>query len=96
MNDQEIWREQAAAIGWEHRTVLGETQHAPMTDTERFDRAYRFAANHIAHEFHTAAVMDHDKLGCMRPAASSGPGFPAGRRFTLISVVALIEERGLS
>ena len=28
-----------------------------------FDLAYQFAARHLATEFHTAAVIDHDKRG---------------------------------
>ena len=43
--------------------------HERLTDEERFDRAYDFAARHLAEEFHTAAVIDHEKLGCMPRAA---------------------------
>ena len=93
-NDHEIWREQAAAIGWEHKTVLGETSHEVLSDAARFDQAYRFAARHLAHEFHTTAVVDHDKLRTYAARGLIGAGIGGGGD-DIDRVVALIEERGL-
>ena len=93
-NDHEIWRDQAAAIGWEHRTVLGETKHEALSDAERLDRAYRFAARHLATEFHTAAVIDHDKLRMYAARGLIGTGI-AGGVDDIDRVVALLLERGL-
>ena len=50
-------------------TVMERGPDQPLTDGERFDRAYEFAARHLAKEFHTAAVMDHDKLRLCTPRA---------------------------
>jgi hypothetical protein len=94
-NDHEIWREQAAAIGWNHQTVLDETQHEARPAAERFDAAYRFAARHLAHEFHTAAVIDHDKLRMYAARGLIGSGI-AGGVADIDQVVSLIEQRGLT
>jgi hypothetical protein len=94
-NDHEIWREQAEAIGWNHRTVLGETTHGTLPDAERFDAAYRFATRHLAKEFHTAAVLDHDKLRMYAARGLIGTGIAGGVN-DIDRVVALIEERGLT
>jgi hypothetical protein len=93
-NDHEIWREQAAAIGWNHRTVLGETQHEARPAPERFEAAYRFAARHLAQEFHTAAVVDHDKLRMYAARGLIGTGI-AGGVSDIDQVVSLIEQRGI-
>ena len=77
-NDHEIWREQAATIGWRHQTILDETQHEPRPAAERFDAAYRFAARHLAQEFHTAAVIDHDKLRMYAARGLIGTGIAGG------------------
>jgi hypothetical protein len=94
-NDHEIWRDQAVAIGWNHRTVLAEATHVALSDAERFDSAYRFAARHLAQEFHTAAVIDHDKLRMYAARGLIGTGI-AGGAGDIDRVVALIEERGLT
>jgi hypothetical protein len=94
-NDPEIWREQAAAIGWRHQTVLGETQHDARPAAERFDAAYRFAARHLAQEFHTAAVIDHDTLRMYAARGLIGTGI-AGGVSDIDQVVSLIEQRGLT
>ena len=60
--DRELWREQAEAIGWAHTTVLEGIEHAKLSDQERFDLVYAFAARHLETDFHTAAVIDHDRL----------------------------------
>jgi hypothetical protein len=93
-NDHDIWREQATAIGWEHRTVLSEAKHEARPAAERFDAAYRFAARHLAHEFHTAAVIDHDKLRMYAARGLIGTGI-AGGVDDIDQVVSLIEQRGL-
>ena len=49
-DEKRIWREQADALGWQHRTVLDGEVHERLTDEERFDRAYKFAARHLAEE----------------------------------------------
>ncbi|GAV34202.1 ATP-dependent RecD-like DNA helicase [Roseomonas sp. TAS13] len=93
-NDREIWREQAEAIGWQHRTVMGEVEHPRLTDAERFDQAYRFAARHLAKEFRTAAVIDHDKLRMYAARGLIGTGIAGGPE-DIDRVVTLIEERGI-
>ena len=52
-SDSELWREQAEAIGWAHTTVLDEVRHERLSDAERFDLAYAFAARHLEREFQT-------------------------------------------
>jgi hypothetical protein len=94
-NDPEIWREQAAAIGWRHQTVLCETQHEARPAAERFDAAYRFAARHLAQEFHTAAVIDHDKLRMYATRGLIGTGIADGVA-DIDHLVSLIEQRGLT
>jgi hypothetical protein len=60
--DLEVWRDQAAAIGWRHGTVLEGAPAPALTDTERCETACAFAAERLAEEFRTAAVLDRDKL----------------------------------
>ncbi|MHB0671724.1 MobF family relaxase [Roseomonas mucosa] len=93
-NDREIWREQAEDIRWHHGTVMHEVEHPALTDAERFDRAYAFAARHLAKEFQTAAVVDHDKLRMYAARGLIGTGI-AGGPDDIDRVVALIEERGI-
>ncbi|HET6237861.1 MAG TPA: MobF family relaxase, partial [Acetobacteraceae bacterium] len=93
-DEKRLWNEQAAALGWRHQTVLGEVRHQRLTDEERFDRAYRFAARHLAQEFHTAAVITHEKLGIYAARALIGAGI-AGGPADIKRVVALLEERGI-
>jgi TrwC relaxase/AAA domain len=59
-NDREIWREEAAELGWKHETVLTDAKALALTDAERFQRAYEIAAKLLADEFRTAAVLDRD------------------------------------
>jgi hypothetical protein len=94
-DERNIWREQAAAIGWDYRGVLEETHHEHLTDDERFERAYQFAARHLAKEFHTAAVIDHEKLGMYATRGLIGTGI-AGGPYDIKHVVALLEERGIT
>jgi hypothetical protein len=93
-DERNIWREQATAIGWEHSGVLQETRHDHLTDNERFERAYQFAARHLAKEFHTAAVIDHEKLGMYAARGLIGTGI-AGGPDDIKRVVGLLEERGI-
>jgi TrwC relaxase/AAA domain len=93
-DERRLWREQAAALGWQHRTVLEGIVHEGLSDAERFDRAYAFAARHLAEEFRTAAVIDHEKLGLHAARGLIGTGI-AGGPDDIKRVVALLEERGI-
>ncbi len=70
-------------------------QHEALPAAERFDRAYAFAARHLAEEFHTAAVIDHDKLRMYAARGLIGAGI-AGGVADIDRVVALIEQRGIT
>ncbi|MHB0664170.1 MobF family relaxase [Roseomonas mucosa] len=93
--DREIWLAQAEAIGWQHTTVMEEVAHPRLSDAERFDAAYRFAARHLAAEFRTAAVIDHDKLRLHAARGLIGTGI-AGGTGDIDRVVELIERRGIT
>ncbi len=93
-DERRIWREQAAEAGWAHETVIGDVAPERLTDDDRFDRAYRFAAKHLAREFHTAAVISHEKLGMYAARGLIGTGINGGAD-DIKRVVALIEERGI-
>jgi len=91
--EKEGWRDQAEGIGWDHKTVLDGACQPALTDGERFDRAYEFAARHLATEFHTTAVIDHSKLRTLAARGLIGTGVAdAG---DIDRVVLLIEERGI-
>jgi energy-coupling factor transporter ATP-binding protein EcfA2 len=92
-NDREIWREQARALGWRHETVLENVAPEPLTDPERYERAYIFAARHLAKEFHTAAVIDHDKFRMYAARGLIQAGI--GRIKDIDRVVERIEHRGI-
>jgi hypothetical protein len=94
LDESKIWREQIGDIGYEHQTVLEQTEHEHRTDEERFERAYQFAARHLAKEFHTAAVIDHEKLGMYAARALIGTGI-AGGPDDIKHLVGLLEERGI-
>lgn len=93
-NDREIWREQADALGWSHRTIMEGAQPPTLTDAVRFDRAYAFAARHLAKEFKTAAVVDHDRLRMYAARGLIGAGIAGGHE-DIDEVVGLIEARGI-
>lgn len=95
LGDREIWKAQAEAIGWSHTTVMEGAAHTLLTDAERFDRAYDFAARQLAKEFHTAAVIDHDKLRLYAARGLIGTGI-AGGPDDIDKVVGLIELRGIT
>ncbi|MBB2158090.1 relaxase domain-containing protein [Gluconacetobacter diazotrophicus] len=92
-NEREIWREQAAEIGWTHDTVLTGEVYPELSDTERFDMAYDIASKMLAEEFRTAAVIDHDMF---RTHATHGL-IAAGIKQPedIAHVVSLIEQRGI-
>jgi len=93
-DERNIWREQIAEIGYQHQTVLEEKHHERLTDDERFERAYQFAARHLSKEFHTAAVIDHEKLGMYAARGLIGAGI-AGGPDDIKRVVGLLEGRGI-
>jgi hypothetical protein len=93
-NDREIWREQARALGWHHRSVLQGVAPERLTDDERLGRAYAFAARHLAKEFYTAAVIDHDKLRMYAARGLIQPGISGIQ--DIDRVVALLEQRGIT
>jgi hypothetical protein len=94
VDQDRIWREQAEKLGWKHESVLGKVTHGELSQGDRFERAYQFAARQLAEEFHTAAVIDHDKLGMYAARGLIGLG-AAGGPSDITRVVELIEERGI-
>jgi energy-coupling factor transporter ATP-binding protein EcfA2 len=92
--DREIWRDQAHAMDWHHRTVMENAAAPVLTDTERFDRAYGYAARHLAREFETAAVLDWDKVRLYAARGLIGTGI-AGGVADIETVVALVGQRGI-
>jgi len=93
-DERNIWRDQIAEVGYQHQSVLEDTQHERLTDEDRFERAYQFAARHLAKEFHTAAVIDHEKLGMYAARALIGTGIAGGPN-DIKHVVGLLEGRGI-
>ncbi len=91
--DRELWREQAEALEWAHATVLEGAQHEHLTDGERFELAYAFAARHLGREFETAAVLDHDKLRLYAARGLIGTGITGPD--DIDRVVELLESRGI-
>ena len=92
--DQEVWRDQAAAMGWHHKTVMENAVAETLTDDQRFERAYEFAAKHLATEFHTGAVLTQDKLRTFAARGLIGVGI-AGGPGDVDRVMELLEHRGL-
>lgn len=93
-DEKRIWNEQADALGWQHRTILHEVEHERLSDEERFERAYQFAARHLAKEFHTRAVINRELLGLYAARGLIGTGIAGGPR-DIRHVVELLEERGI-
>jgi hypothetical protein len=93
-DERDLWRQQAEDLGWRHRTVMEGVAHGKLTDGERFDRAYAFVAAHLAEEFHTAAVISHEKLGMYAARGLIGTGIAGGTE-DIKRVVELVEERGI-
>ncbi len=92
--DQEVWRDQAAAMGWQHKTVMEGVAAPALSDAERFERAYAFAAKHLATEFHTTAVLTQDKVRTIAARSLIGVGI-AGGAADIDRVMDLLEQRGL-
>ncbi|QEO18767.1 MobF family relaxase [Acetobacter vaccinii] len=59
-NDREIWREEARALGWSHRSVLEDVVAAPTDPGQRYEQACAIASRLLAEEFETQAVIDRD------------------------------------
>ena len=93
-DERRIWRQQAEALGWSHSSVMERAAHEPLTDAERFDRAYAFVVKHLAQEFHTAAVISHEKLGMYAARGLIGTGIVGGQN-DIKRVVELVEQRGI-
>ena len=93
-DERALWREQAKAIGWQHETAFDGRTYENLTDKQRLDRAYKFAARHLAEEFRTAAVITHEKLGLYAARGLIGVGI-AGGPDDIRAVVNLLEERGI-
>jgi hypothetical protein len=93
-DEKQLWNEQAEALGWRHTTALEGATYEKLTDAERFDRAYDFAARHLAQEFRTAATITHEKLGLYATRGLIGVGISGGPD-DIRRVVELIEERGI-
>jgi hypothetical protein len=94
LTERQIWRQQADQIGWKHNSVFQGVEAAILTDEERFNVAYAFAARQLAKEFRTTAVVDHDKLRvyAARGFISTGISGPQD----IDRVVALLEQRGIT
>ncbi|MBS1023200.1 relaxase domain-containing protein [Gluconobacter cerinus] len=93
-DDVQAWRERAAAIGWEHHSVMGTAEATEVSVAGRHEQAYAFAAKHLGKEFETAAVLDHDKLRMYAARGLIGAGIPGGVE-DIDQVVKLIEDKGL-
>ena len=92
--DREVWLALAEAIGWQHDSVVDRVTHATFSDTERFNLAYARAARHLEREFHTAAVLDHEKLRTYAARGLIGTSIGGGIG-DIDRVVELIEARGI-
>ena len=93
-NEHELWRAEARALGWDHTTVLENVKAPVLTDEQRFDNAYRYAARHLEKAFKTAAVIDHDLLRTFAVRGLIGVGIEGGYQ-DIDRVVELIESRGI-
>jgi AAA domain/TrwC relaxase len=91
--EKEVWRLQAVGIGWVHQSVIDKVPNPSLSDDERFDLAYKGAVKHLAKDFVTAAVIDHERLRVYAARGLIGAGI-AGGRDDVDRVVSLIEERG--
>ncbi|WP_291366544.1 MobF family relaxase [Acetobacter sp. UBA5411] len=93
--DEEAWRQRAAAVGWTPQSVIDKCRPESLSLEERHEQAYEFAARHLAKEFETAAVLDHDKLRMYAARGLIGAGIPGGVK-DIDAVVSMIEQRGLT
>jgi hypothetical protein len=92
-DEKRIWHEQAEKLGWTHMTAMEGVVYPKLSDAEHHERAYEFAARHLETEFHTAAVIDHEKLGMYAARGLIGTGIsgPAD----IVRVVELLEAHGI-
>lgn len=92
--DSQIWREQAAALGWNHTGLtLGEPA-APLSRAERIERGATWTAERIAREFETEAVIDVATLRTWSARALIGTGSEdAG---DIDAIAARVEEIGIT
>ena len=93
-DERRIWREQAEALGWAHSTVMEGAKGEALSDEQRFGRAYEFTAKALAKEFHTAAVLSHEKIGMYAARGLIGAGIVGGQE-DVKRVVELVEQRGI-
>ena len=94
-DEKRIWRNKPHPWAGSIRSNVEDATHEHLTDQERFDRSYAFAACHLAKELHTAAVITHEKLGIFYTARGLiGTGI-AGGPDDIRRVVELLEERGI-
>ncbi|MDD2878370.1 MAG: MobF family relaxase [Acidiphilium sp.] len=93
-DDRASWRAQAEAIGWTPQTLMDPDRAASMVSAdERHERAYAFAARHLAEEFRTAAVIDYDKLRVHAARGFIETGIKGPR--DIDHVVDLLKQRGI-
>ena len=92
-SDRELWRTEAEEIGWAHTTVLDEVSHRPLTDSERYELVYAFAARHLGQEFRTAAVIDIERMRTHVANGFIGAGIKDPD--DIDRVVELLESRGI-
>jgi TrwC relaxase len=88
-----VWRAQAATIGWTPKTVLDAAAPIQRTAVDRHERAYALASQALSAEFHTAAVLDAERLRVHAARGLIEAGATGGRE-DVDAVVALIEQRG--
>lgn len=92
--DHQIWRDQAAALGWRHESVMEGVEHARASDGGRYEQAYGFAAKRLAEEFYTSAVIDHERLRIHAARGLIGAGIAGGVK-DIDRVVERIERKGI-
>jgi hypothetical protein len=92
---RDVWRAQAAEIGWSHETVLVSEPQPVLTEAERHERAYQIAAENLSREFVTAAVLDLDRLRVHAARGLISVGAPGARK-DVDAIVDLFEQRGFS
>ncbi|GBQ25715.1 conjugal exonuclease V subunit alpha [Acetobacter estunensis NRIC 0472] len=94
-DEREVWKRQADELGWQTRSLLGSPIEDASAPALRHEQAYEFAARHLAKEFETSAVLDHDKLRMYAARGLIGAGIPGGVK-DIDAVVSMIEQRGLT
>lgn len=95
-SDRDLWREQAARLGWEHTTAITGEMAPELIREERIAQAATFAARHLEREFETAAVLD---LGVVRTHAARGligTGLSGAGAEDIDAVAREVERRGIT